>query len=68
MKNQQLEYYKKNVYGNPTIYLADDDLRTMWGQLSGKVTIDKSDMELLTSMFGVTFVQVFEPEKAKVMR
>lgn len=63
----KLSYYTKNVYGNEMRYLADWEAANRWLRISGKKTIDNSDMIQLRALTGVEFVRVFEPQKAQVL-
>jgi histone H3/H4 len=57
----KLNYYTKHVYGQPMIYLADNKAQIAWHNLTGRKTITNEDMQRLTTLTGVTFERVFEP-------
>lgn len=56
MKN--IEFYKKEVYGNPLFYIKDSVMAAHFRKLTGKKTITKYEMHELTALTGVTFTQV----------
>lgn len=62
MKNQTIEIYRKNVYGNENIYIKDQKIAVAVGELTGKVTIDARDMKCL-EFLGFTFQEVLPPRK-----
>lgn len=56
-----INYYEKNVYGNPTLYIADPDIAAKVVRLTGRRTITQGDIDTMTDLFGVTFTQVLPP-------
>lgn len=54
---KEIRYYKKNVYGNEHIYIKDIDIADLVQGLTGKKTINISDMQILQAL-GFTMVQV----------
>jgi hypothetical protein len=62
MSKQQIEYYTKNVYGQELMYILDSDMATYFQALTGKKTINETDMHLLSKMFGVEFKEVLAPK------
>lgn len=50
-------YYKKEVYGNTLLYVKDPSFARMISKLTGKKTIDSSDILALEGL-GVKFEQV----------
>lgn len=57
-----IKFYSKEVYGQTLFYLAGEDDRRMWHNISGKKTISKFDMASLTTLTGRQFERVFEGE------
>ena len=57
-----IPFYSREVYGNTLYYLANEDDRRMWRNISGRKTITKLDMASLTTLSNVKFERVFEPE------
>lgn len=53
----QIEFYKKSVYGNDMLYIKDEAIANVVRSLTGKKTIDATDIEALKKL-GVSFVQV----------
>lgn len=61
--NMTIQYYEKNVYGLPKNYIIDEGKAYLFKQLTGRITVDKSDMEILSKLAGVEFEQVLPPKK-----
>lgn len=55
----QIPYYTKNVYGMEKTYVKDQEIANTIQTLTGKITIDGSDMRALSAL-GHTFIRVFE--------
>lgn len=58
----KVNYFIKNVYGNPLIYLVTEGVGGVILDIIGQKTISKSQMEKFEKL-GVEFVRVFEPEQ-----
>ena len=52
-------YRVKTVYGRDLIYLADPARARAWKHLSGRKTLDATDLRQLEMLTGVKFEQVF---------
>lgn len=57
MKNTQIDYYQKDVYGVSMKYVADADLANTIRVLTGRKTLLDSDISALTKL-GFTFNEV----------
>lgn len=56
----KIEYYYKEVYGKPLMYVADERISGWLYALTGKKTIDGRDIYALQQL-GHTFKRVFGP-------
>ncbi len=56
-----INFYRKNVYGVQNIYIADPDIAIGIRRLTGKKTVDTSDMGILSDLFKVEFTEVIAP-------
>lgn len=54
----KIEFYKKNVYGKELFYVKDEELAIKFHKLLHTVTIQESDMKILSDVFNVEFIQV----------
>lgn len=61
----KISYYKKHVYGVANLYIVDGDFSDAVRKLTGKKTINKSDMKAL-ELFGAEFVEILEPCEAGI--
>lgn len=57
----ELEFYRKQVYGNELMYLADKAEAKEMSTLTGRTTINASDMRSLQAL-GFTFKEVLAPK------
>ena len=53
----KIEYYAREVYGKKTLYIADANIAYTIKTLTGKKTIDETDVEALKNL-GLEPVQV----------
>lgn len=51
----QIEYYKKQVYGNDMLYIKDPAVAAQISSLTGQKTIS---MHVISTLFKVEFIQV----------
>lgn len=58
-----IEYYKKDSYGNTHCYIKPKTTAKQIALLLKKKTIDRGDMDILTRLFEVKFIQVLAPEE-----
>jgi hypothetical protein len=56
-----IQFYVKNVYGVNNMYILDDRQAKLVQTLTGRKTINQSDIEALTELAGCAWVQVFAP-------
>lgn len=56
-----MKYYRKNVYGNELMYLADKNQKDAVEMISGRKSINPADMFAL-GMIGFTFEEVTESQ------
>lgn len=59
-----IKYFTKNVYGRELIYFADAGQARLWYAISGRKTVEQSDMQRVTELTGTKFERVFGPEVA----
>jgi len=57
----KVQYYQKEVYGSPMLYIVPSANKQVIERLTGKKTIDKDDMMDL-EFLGVEFEQVLPPD------
>ena len=55
-----LEFYRKQVYGNELRYLVDCEEATAFRELTNKLTISSKDMHHGEAL-GITFLEVMAP-------
>jgi hypothetical protein len=55
-----IDYYRKNVYGNTLYYIADMDIRQIIQAISGRTTITKQDIHNL-ELLGFQLTEVIAP-------
>ena len=55
-----LEFYRKQVYGNELRYLVDCAEATAFRELTNRLTISSKDMNHGKAL-GITFTEVFAP-------
>lgn len=58
----KIEFYRKSVYGNENIYIVDNELAGTVKSLTGKKTINNSDIKSLESL-GCVFSEVIAPRQ-----
>jgi len=58
-----IQYYRKNVYGNEVMYIADEHIAYYVNQLTNRVTMTGSDMFALSKL-GFEFEEVLAPKAA----
>lgn len=58
--NMNIEYYKKSVYGNDMLYLADERQADLFRALTGRKTLQQGDMTILSELFGCQFTQILK--------
>lgn len=56
-----INYYIKEVYGQPLYYLEGDYAARLWQNISNRKTITRQDMAALTALTKVEFKQVLPP-------
>lgn len=52
------EYYEKTVYGRSRKYLSTNNDQKLWARITRRATISNTDMDTLSELFEVTWVQV----------
>lgn len=57
----KIEYYLKSNYGRIDKYLADQKLNRLVNMLTGRVTVDDRDLELLAELLQAECLQVINP-------
>lgn len=62
--NNTIKIYIKSVWGNDNIYIASEEHIEPVRMLTGKVTIDRNDIEALKAL-GLSFEQVV-PNKLEI--
>lgn len=60
----EIQFYSRNVYGIQKKYVLNPQTALHITGLTCKKTIDSSDMEHLTALFGVVWKQVLDPQLA----
>jgi hypothetical protein len=59
----EIQYYRKDSYGNTHYYIKQPQEAKYIQQLLGKRTITKEDMTAFSKLFQVEFVQILAPEE-----
>lgn len=59
----RIEYFRKDSYGNTHYYIKDKVIASQIKSLLGKPTITKPEMDTITHLFKVEFVQALTPEE-----
>lgn len=59
--NLNINYYRKNVYGNELMYVADPATAAKLAGLIGTKTISDDQMKRITALFGTTWTEVIAP-------
>ncbi len=59
----RIEYYRKDSYGNTHYYIKSNTTAHQLELLLNKKTINRGDIDILTRLFDVRFVQVLAPEE-----
>lgn len=59
----RIEYYRKDSFGNTHYYIKPKTTAYQLELLLNKKTISKGDIDILTRLFNVRFVQVLAPEE-----
>lgn len=54
----KIEYYRKDVYGSPLNYVKNELLGKKLARLIGTKTVNQSQMNELTELFDIEWVQV----------
>lgn len=54
----KIEYYKKNIYGNELMYIKDEVIAKNLTALLGTKSILSFQMNRLSALFGVEWIQV----------
>lgn len=57
-----IEFYRKDVYGNELMYVKDDEIGSDIAILTGRITITEQDIRILGRL-GCTFTEVLAPKK-----
>lgn len=58
---KEIQYYRKNVYGNTQYYIADPETARLVTRLTGKKTIDADNMAVLDQLGFATFKEILAP-------
>ncbi|QGH73369.1 MAG: hypothetical protein [Siphoviridae sp. cttb18] len=61
MQNKTVGYYRKQVYGNEHMYIADPKIASAVAQLTGNKILLPNKMEALKNL-GFTFEEVLAPK------
>lgn len=59
----ELNYYRKNVYGNENLYIADKTQANMVQTLTGKKTVTYTDLNILEQLTGGIIREVIAPKE-----
>lgn len=54
----QIEYYKKHIYGLPSLFIKDEKIARQVTKLTGRKTITDTDMAIMSELFKAEFIQV----------
>lgn len=54
----KIEYFKKNVYGQEMLYIADKRQADLIQALTGRKTVTYTEFKILNELSGLEFVQV----------
>lgn len=58
----EITYYRKSVYGNELMYVADKELGIKLSRLIGTLTISESQMKLISDLFDAEWKEVLAPK------
>jgi len=61
-----IKFYRKNVYGQERLYLADDFYAGYAHILTNKETVNESDLHALSQISGQKVEEVLNPARAPV--
>lgn len=57
----EINYYRKDVYGNTLYYFCDETFAGRFRRITGTKTASLPQMQTLELMFGVKFTEVLPP-------
>lgn len=60
----KIEFYTKNVYGNELMYVKDVELAAKLSRLIGTLTVQESQMKLISDLFDAEWEEVLAPKKS----
>jgi len=59
-----LEYYTRSSYGRELLYIADPTQAQDIATLTGKKTVSRADLDILSRLMGTTSTEVLPPRGA----
>ncbi len=62
-----IKFYRKNVYGQTRLYLADDFYNGYVGILTGKETVNEDDLHALSKISGQQVEEVLDPNRPAII-